>query len=207
MPAMEQDAAEAHFRKLVPVRDPVLERLEKEAKERNIPIVGPSLGNLLYLLTLTSVSQKVLELGTATGYSTIWFARAAKYLQGRVHTYEKDPALAKEAKKNIQDAGYANQVTVHNDDVTDALPQMNDSFSLIFVDIEKEQYAQILPDLIDLLKPRGLLIADNAGFDEVRGFNEKLADADGFDAAFLHGFFAGHSPERDGLAIARKRVT
>jgi caffeoyl-CoA O-methyltransferase len=206
MPAMDQDAAEEHFRKLVPVRDPVLERMEQEAKERNIPIVGPSLGNLLYLLTLTSLSQKVLELGTATGYSAIWFARAAKHLQGRVHTYEVDQGLAKEAQANVKEAGYSNYVKIHNEDVTDALPQMDDSFSLIFVDIEKAQYAQLLPDLIDLLKPRGLLIADNAGFEEVRPFNEKLAQTDGFDAAFLHGFFAGHSPERDGLAIARKRV-
>lgn len=207
MPAMDPDTAEAHFRKLVPVRDPVLVRLEQEAHERNIPIVGPSLGNLLYLLTLTSLSQKVLELGTATGYSTIWFARAAQHLQGRVHTYERDAALAAEAKANIKEAGYSRNVIIHNEDAVAALAGMDDSFSLIFVDIEKDQYAKILPDLVDLLKPRGLLIADNAGFEEVREFNEKLADTDFMDAAFLHGFFAGHSPERDGLAIARKRVS
>ncbi|MBW3583894.1 MAG: class I SAM-dependent methyltransferase [Euryarchaeota archaeon] len=207
MPAMEQAAAEEHFRSLVPDRGPVLERLEKEAAERDIPIVGPSLGNLLYLLTLTSMSQKVLELGTATGYSTIWLAKAAQNLQGRVHTYERDAKLAEEAKRNIKDAGYHNIVTVHTEDITEALPKMADSFSLIFVDIEKEAYAQVLPDLVDILKPRGLLIADNAGFEEVRSFNERLAKTDGFDTAFLHGFFAGHSPERDGLAIARKRVS
>lgn len=203
---MDQAAAEAHFRELVPVRDPVLERLEKEAHERDIPIVGPSLGNLLYLLTLTSLSQKVLELGTATGYSTIWLARAAQHLQGRVHTYEADAELAKEAKANIKEAGYERIVTVHNEDAVAALAGMADSFSLIFVDIDKAQYAPILPDLMDLLKPRGLLVADNAGFEEVRTFNQKLADTDGIDTAFLHGFFAGHSPERDGVAIARKRV-
>ena len=206
MPIMDQHAAEEHFRTLVPIRDPILERMERDAKARNIPIVGPSMGNLLYLLAVTSGSQKILELGTATGYSTIWLARAAKQLQGRVHTYEKDPKLAQEAKRNLHEAGYTVIAQVFNEDVLAALPQMNDTYSLIFVDVDKADYAQILPDMVDLLKPRGLLIADNASFEEAREFNKKVAALDGFDTAFLHGFFAGHSPERDGLAVARKRV-
>ena len=204
---MEQGAAEAHFRGLVPERGAVLRRLEKEAKERNIPIVGPSMGNLLQVLTLTSMSQKVLELGTAFGYSTIWIAKASQVLQGRIHTYEMDKDLAREAKANIAEAGYSHLVTIHTEDIAKAIPQLADSYSLIFVDMEKTLYEPLLHDLVDLLKPRGLLIADNAAFEEVKGFNERLAGLAGFDCAFLHGFFAEHSPDCDGLAIARNRVS
>lgn len=206
MPVMEQGIAEAHFRSLVPERGELLRRLEKEAKERNIPIVGPSMGNLLHLLTLTSMSQKVLELGTATGYSTIWIAKASNVLQGRIHTYEMDKGLAKEAAANIKEAGYSHLVTIHNEDIAKAIPALDDSFSLIFVDMDKALYEPLIYDLVDLLKPRGLLVADNASFEEVKGFNEKLAGMDGFDCAFIHGHFSEHNPERDGIAIARKRV-
>jgi caffeoyl-CoA O-methyltransferase len=131
---------------------------------------------------------------------------AAEALQGRVHTYERDRELAKEAKKNIKESGYESRVTVHVEDAKDALPAMNDSFNLIFLDIEKNDYLPLLPDLVDILKPRGLLIADNAAFEEVRAFNQQLSKTDGFDTVFLDGYYPGHTPERDGLAIARKRV-
>jgi caffeoyl-CoA O-methyltransferase len=201
-----EDSVRAHFLELLPERSELLERIESDAKARGIPIVGPGVGSLLKLLALTSLSQKILELGTATGYSTIWLAQAADALQGMVHTYERDPELAKEAKKNIKEAGFEKRVAVRVEDAKDALPAMNDSFNLIFLDIEKTDYLPLLPDLVDILKPRGLLIADNAAFEEVRTFNEKLARTDGFDTVFLHGYFPGHSPERDGLAVARKRV-
>lgn len=206
MPSMDPKDAEEHFRKLVPERGDLLRRLEKDAASREIPIVGPSMGNFLYLMALISRSQKILELGTACGYSTIWLSKAARDLQGRIHTYEMDKGLAGEAEKNIKEAGYGDLVTVHQEDITEALPNLDDSFSLIFVDTDKDAYEKVLYDCVDLLKPRGLLIADNVAFEELKGFNKKLADVEMLDTAFIHGFWAEHTPELDGLAIARKRV-
>lgn len=203
----DEQAVSKHFEALLPKRSELLLRLEEDAKKREIPIVGPVLGELLHLLALMSRSQKILELGTATGYSTIWLARAAQELQGVVHTYEKDEAFAKEAKANIKESGYESRVTVHNEDARQALPAMDDSFSMVFLDIEKTDYQPILADIVDILKPRGLIIADNAAFEELKAFNEELAATDGMDAVFLQMHMPGHSPERDGLAVARKRVT
>jgi predicted O-methyltransferase YrrM len=67
---------EKYLYELLPPRDPLLVRLEQEAQERDIPIVGPLVGRLLALLVRLTRAKKVLEIGTAIGYSTIWLARA-----------------------------------------------------------------------------------------------------------------------------------
>ncbi len=202
------DAADVseHFGALVPERSEVLNRLEEEAKSRSLPIVGPAMGSYLRLLALMSRSQKILELGTATGYSTIWLAQAAQDLQGKVQSYERDEKLAKEAVKNVKEAGYSSRVEVHNEDAREALPKMEDSFSMVFLDIEKEDYLPLLPDIMDILKPRGLIVADNVAFQELQDFNKQLASTEGLDAVFLQMFLPGHTPDRDGIAVARKRV-
>jgi caffeoyl-CoA O-methyltransferase len=203
----DEGSVAEHFGSLLPPRSDLLKRMEKEAEEKGVPIVGPMMGALLHLFALMSRSQKILELGTATGYSTVWLAQAAQELQGVVHTYERDEALAKEAKKNLKESGYESRVVVHQEDARKALPAMDDSFSMVFLDIEKEDYLPILPDIVDILKPRGLIVADNAAFEELKEFNQKLASTEGLDVVFVQAHFPGHSPERDGIAVARKRVT
>ena len=81
---------EAYFRQLVPTRDALLMALEQEAEEEGIPIVGPVVGALLFILTRATQARQILELGTATGYSTIHLARACEALEGRVVTLERD---------------------------------------------------------------------------------------------------------------------
>ncbi len=202
----DEQTVSSLFGSLTPDRSDLMQRMEADAAKREIPIVGPVMGSFLHLLALMSRSQKILELGTATGYSTIWLAQSAQELQGKVHTYERDAGLVEEAKANIKESGYDSRVVVHQEDAREALPKMEDSFSMVFLDIEKADYLPILPDVVDILKPRGLIVADNAAFQELEAFNRELADTDGLDVVFLHAHLPGHSPERDGIAVARKRV-
>src|SRR5215472_9232122 len=98
------DHLQAYLDGLVPERDAVLTRLEEEAHRENIPIVDPHEGQLLYLLIKISGTKRLLELGTATGYSGIWMLRGTD--GGQLTTYEMDPERAGRARANFAEAGY-----------------------------------------------------------------------------------------------------
>ena len=87
---------EAYFHRLVPQRSALLKRLEKQAAAEDIPIVGPVVGELLYILARISRARRVLELGTASGYSAIFLAEACREIRGSVVSLEHDPDLARQ---------------------------------------------------------------------------------------------------------------
>ena len=101
---------ERYFRTLVAERDPVLEMLEKEAHTENIPIVGPVIGALLFVTARFAGARRVLEFGTATGYSAIWLARGCGSAGAQVLSLEKSPVLADRARRNCDLAGVADTV-------------------------------------------------------------------------------------------------
>jgi predicted O-methyltransferase YrrM len=92
------DHPEEYFGRLVPERDPLLIDLETEARREEIPIIGPVVGELLYVLVRATGAKRILELGTATGYSAIFLARACRILNGTVMTLESDRAMAARAR-------------------------------------------------------------------------------------------------------------
>ena len=92
---------ESYFRGFVPRRDELLLELEREAQTDGIPIVGPVVGELLFLLTRATGAVNVLELGTATGYSAIHLARGCLPALGRVTTLELDESMAARARTNF----------------------------------------------------------------------------------------------------------
>jgi len=99
---------------LVPKRDAVLSRMAEEAHRENIPIVDPHEGALLYLLIKIARAKRVLELGTATGYSGIWLLRGTD--GGTLTTYELDHKRAERARANFSDAGLSKQAMVLEED-------------------------------------------------------------------------------------------
>lgn len=193
---------ENYFRQFVPRRDKLLMRLETEANEEAIPIVGPVVGELLFILARACRAQRILELGTATGYSTICLARGCGPDQGQVVTVESDRHMAARAGSNIREAGFHHQVEILNDTVQTALPGLSEPFDLVFMDIDKDIYATALPHCHRLLRSGGLLIADNTGFEEAGVFNQYLYGSDQWRSVQLYGLLPGHSPEQDGLALA-----
>ncbi len=165
---------EAHFREFIPPRDELLRRLEEEAQRENIPIIGPVVGELLLILARVSQARHVLELGTATGYSAIYLARGMEPQQGRVTTLELDEGMAARARANFAAAGVADRVEVRVGEALSLMADMTGPFDLIFMDIDKESYLPALAHCQRLIKPGGLLVADNIGFAGALDFNREI---------------------------------
>src|ERR1700689_1607296 len=88
---------EKYLHAVLPRRDKVLEEMEKLAKRNDIPIIGPAVGRMLYLLAKISGASRMFEMGSAIGYSTIWLARAAGP-RGEVYYTDGDPARVRDAQ-------------------------------------------------------------------------------------------------------------
>jgi predicted O-methyltransferase YrrM len=180
------DNPEEYFRTFLPKREQLLIDLEEEARREDIPIVGPMVGELLYILAKVTRAERVLELGTATGYSTIFLARS----------------LASRAAINFHRAGLDQQIEIVVGDAQKKLAEMVESFDFMFLDIEKENYADILPHCHRLLKQGGLLVADNVGFKDADPFNRLIFESSEWRSVSLFAYLPFHSPEKDGLCLA-----
>lgn len=203
MTAMIADL-EAYFREFLPPRDEVLLRLEAEARSEGIPIVGPLVGELLFILARASQARQILELGTATGYSAIYLARGCEPLNGRVVTLESDPGMAARARTNLLQAGVGARVEVRLGEALSLMAAMAGPFDFIFLDIDKESYLPALNECERLLRSGGLMVADNVGFSGAQDFNREIFRRPQWRVAPLLCFLPAHSPERDGLSLAVK---
>jgi predicted O-methyltransferase YrrM len=193
---------ETYFRSLLADRDPVLTRLEEEARAEDIPIVGPAIGTLLYVLARFSGADRVLEFGAASGYSAIWLARGCRSDDSRVVTLEKNPAMAERARQNCDLAGVGARVEIRTGDALAIAATLTGPFDLIFLDIEKKDYVRALDDCRRLLRPGGLLAADNIAFSDADPFNRAVRRDDAWQAVSLYAFMPDHSPEHDGISLS-----
>ncbi|MGD2184872.1 MAG: O-methyltransferase [Desulfobacterales bacterium] len=196
---------EGYFRKFVPHRDPLLLKLEEEAQRKSIPIVGPVVGELLFILACATGAKTILELGTASGYSAIFLARACKKFNGRLITLEQDRALAEKALKNSKTAGLEKHIEIRICDALQEISNLKAPFDFIFMDIEKEDYMPALPHCQRLLKKGGLLVVDNVGFKDADGFNHAIAHHPQWRTISLFSFLPYHSPENDGICLALRQ--
>src|SRR6266851_901945 len=127
------DELQAYLDGLVPKRDRVLTRMEEEAHHENIPIVDTHEGMVLYLLVKIAGAKRVLELGTATGYSGIWLLRGTA--GGSLTTFEVDHKRAERARANFADAGLGKQALVLEQDAVVGLPKLDERFDACFIDL------------------------------------------------------------------------
>jgi predicted O-methyltransferase YrrM len=198
------DDPEGYFSRLTPDRDEILHRLEEEAKKEGIPIVGPVVGRLLEILVRAVGARRVLELGCATGYSSIYLARGLAGGEGKVLTVENNPERAARARTNFTAAGVSGQVDILEGDAAGILAAMGEPVDLVFLDIEKGSYVSAFSHCRRLLRPGGLLVADNTAFSDAAPFVTALSEEEGWQAVHLFSYLPGHSPERDGLTLAQK---
>lgn len=200
---------EKYLYELLPPRDPLLLRLEAEAQEKNIPIVGPYAGRFLYLLVRLTRAKRILEIGTAIGYSTIWLARACAPYHGRVVTMEFNEETAQAARRNIAEAGLGRRVRVLVGDGMDLLPTLRGKFDFLFLDAEKHQYKALIDSALPKLKKGALIATDNvlwsgrvarndsdATTQAIREFNKYLENHPALETVIV--------PLRDGIALSRK---
>ena len=152
----------AYLDELVPPRPARLAELEAEARRTDFPIIGPATGHLCYLLARLTNARQVFELGSGFGYSTAWFARAAKENGGgTVHHVVWDEQLSREARDNLSALGLANVVEFHIGEAVATLEQFPGPFDVVFIDIDKQDYPKALDVAVTKLRPGGLLLVDN----------------------------------------------
>jgi caffeoyl-CoA O-methyltransferase len=193
---------EGYFRNLVPETEVLLEELEEEASRESIPIVGPVVGVLLFILARATGAAAILELGTATGYSGIFLGRAGALNHGRVISLEHDEAKAARARANLSRAGLSQVVEVRAGEALKLMAEMTGPFDMIFLDIDKESYLPALAQAQRLLRVGGLLVTDNVGFSGAADFNREILANPAWRAVPLLCLLPRHSPEHDGLALA-----
>ncbi len=160
MGGITNPAVEDYMYGLLPDRDPVLAEMEEIAAERKIPIVGPLVGRLLYQLARSIGAKTIFEMGSAIGYSTIWWARALGE-GGRVIYTDGDRANADTARKYFERAGVAERIVIRTGDALEILSEQKSEFDIIFNDIDKEDYPRALRLAVPRLRKGGMLITDN----------------------------------------------
>lgn len=195
---------------MLPARGEVLAEMEDYATEHQIPIVGPAVARVLQQLAMMINAQSVFELGSAIGYSTIWWAQAVGDNGNVVYT-DGDSKNAHRARDYFARAGVSKRITIHTGDALEFLSEQKREFDIIFNDVDKEDYPRVLNLVAPRLRKGGLFVTDNvlwsgkvaeedpkeASTKAILEFNRKLYASKDFYTTIL--------PIRDGLAVAVKR--
>ena len=138
----------------------ILDQIEKEALDTFVPIIRKEMQSFLKMFLSVSKPMRILEVGTAVGFSAILMAEygPADCRITTIENYEKRIPIAKE---NFKRAGKESQITLLEGDAADVLKELDEPYDLIFMDAAKGQYIHFMPDVLRLLKPGGVLISDN----------------------------------------------
>ena len=205
-----QNDVEEYLYELLPKRDAVITEIEEYAAQNRVPIIGPAVARLLTLLVQISGAQRIFEMGSAIGYSTIWLARAAGP-KAEIFYTDGSAENARRAQDYFRRAGVAKRIRVQVGDALAALKKTPGKFDFIFNDVDKHQYPDALRAAMPKLKPGGLLVTDNtlwsgkaarpAGAEDnntrgVQEFNRLTYSAKDLYPVLI--------PLRDGVTVCRK---
>ena len=199
--------------------DAVLDAALAASREADLPPinVAPNQGKLLSLLARIQGAQRILEIGTLGGYSTIWLARALPFT-GRIITLELDPKHAQVAQSNIARAGFSEQVQIRVgralDTLADLVAKGEPKFDFVFIDADKQKIPEYLDFALQLTRPGSVIVVDNVvrkgavvdadspdvNVQGVRRFNERLAKLDNVSATAVQ---TVGSKGYDGFALIR----
>jgi predicted O-methyltransferase YrrM len=201
---------EQYLYSMLPPRDEVLGEIESEAAKRDIPIVGPVVGRIFEQLAMMIGAKTVFEMGSAIGYSTIWWARSVGK-DGQVYYTDGDRKNAAEARKYFERAGVADRIDLGVGDALELLSEQKQQFDVIFCDVDKEDYPRVLRLAVPRLRKGGLFVTDNVLWSgkvadkkntepstkAILEFNRLLYNSPDLFSTIL--------PVRDGVAVAVKK--
>lgn len=184
---------------------PVLEEMLKTGRAEGVPIVSPASGRILRVLVTALAPKRVVEIGTAIGFSTLWMASALP-AGGRIDTIDPDRSRTDRARRYWLRAGVTDRVRVINEPALRVLPRLAPGIDFAFIDAIKTEYVAYLDGLLPKMAPGGMIAVDNvlwsgriaAGVhdedtDALRAFNEHFLRHERLEATIV--------PVGDGLGI------
>lgn len=140
-------------------------------------------GLFLEMISKMILPSNILEIGTFSGYGTICLSKGLKD-DGIIHSMEINDELEDFIRENLEKAGITNKVVLHIGDAIKILPELNESFDLVFIDAEKDQYGEYFDLVIDKVRPGGFILADNVLWSG-KVVEENLSNNDHFTRGIL----------------------
>src|SRR5499426_783002 len=200
------ESVEDYMRSLLPPRDPVVTEMADFATKNVVPIVGPMVGRFLYQLARFVDAGRIFEMGSAIGYSTIWFARALKP-GGRVYYTDGSQENASRARDYIERAGVSDRIEILVGNALDLIDQVQGEFDVVFNDVDKNDYPGVYRKATNRVRIGGLLVSDNVLWsgrvadssqkdnltEGIRSFNKLLYADDRYYSTIM--------PIRDGVSV------
>jgi caffeoyl-CoA O-methyltransferase len=194
---------------MLPPRDEVLAEMEVDAAKNGYAIVGPAVARVLYQLAKISGAKKVFEMGSAIGYSTIWWARAVG--EGGIVVYtDGDRKRAEKARRYFDRAGVSQRIKIQVGDALEILSEEKGQYDIIFNDVDKIDYPRVPRLALPRLKSGGLFISDNVLWSGKLGkpnpdaqtkaileFNKLICESQDLFTTIL--------PIRDGVSVSVKK--
>ncbi len=171
-----KDKINSYIDSFIEYPNDVLKELEQAHEERiNVqPNITKQGANLLYWFIILKEAKNILEIGTCLGYSAIWAGQGLRQTKGKLTTIEIDYRFVKENIENINRAGLADIVSVIEGDAVQVVEKLNEKYDIIIIDSNKPLYNKIVDTCIKLLKPKGIIYADDTLFLPM-GFKNRLA--------------------------------
>jgi len=171
---------------------------------------GPVQGQLLSVISRMIKPQRILEVGTFTGYSAICLAQGLAE-EGILHTLETEPAYAAIAREYFSKTGLEDRILLHEGDALEIIPQLDETFDLVFIDAVKEQYLDYYHLIFDKVRKGGFILADNALWDGRVLEGESAGDPETKGIIRFNDFIQGDDrvenvllSVRDGVMMIRK---
>ncbi len=137
-----------------------LEKIKQKALEEHIPIIMDDTLEVIEKYLKENKPHKILEIGTAVGYSAICFTEILAE-DGQIDTIERDTERVKEAKENIKKAEVENKINIYEGDAVEILPTLKNKYDVIFIDAAKGKYPFFLKEALRMLNTNGIIFADN----------------------------------------------
>lgn len=138
----------------------LIRQMKDYAVQNKIPIILDETSCLLEIILRAIKPRKILEIGTAIGYSSIVMSGTLG-TNGRIDTIEVNPEMVQKAWENVNNAGLQGTIRIIEGDAGEILPLLNQEYDVVFLDAAKSRYVEFLPHCIRLVRKNGLIISDN----------------------------------------------
>lgn len=154
------DVVEDYIRGTLAENTGQIKDMEKYAKENSVPIIHKEVSELLRVILNIHKPKRILEIGCAIGYSSIFFSTVLNN-NVEIITTERNPVMLEQAEKNIEKAGLSDNIKILVGDAQETLKNVEGNFDMIFIDAAKGQYKMFFDTVIDKLNINGIVVSDN----------------------------------------------